>query len=220
MPRSSNPYGGIDFNQYGDNYPGNRYASQLNTTPFGNRFAYGYGGEPSLRRELFNTLEGDMLETPKARPALIRKARLGTDGKPIPCSCVDKNTSEPDRDTWCDYCQSESWYWDEIWMECYRVHKSAGGGSLSEQLAEPGLVLVHQVDFYILANAQLSEIESYDRIVEVELDCNGIPSIPHRRRELYRIGSTIDFRLDHGKLEYWKCETYTEIRKYLNGPGE
>ena len=103
-PFSFNPYEGGNFNYFGDNYPGNRYATPYNAGPFGNRFAYGYGGEPSMRAELFRTLDGDMLETPKARPALIRKARLDIHGNPIVCVCVNPDTHEPDRDTYCPFC--------------------------------------------------------------------------------------------------------------------
>jgi len=69
-----------------------------------NRYAYPRQTEPDMRKELGKMLDGVFPEVAKARPFILRKMRRDADGKKIACTCVDPNTKEPDKDTFCPFC--------------------------------------------------------------------------------------------------------------------
>ena len=71
------------------------------------------GSEANMRQEMINTLIGSDPEIAKGQTGLIRVMRRDTDGKLIPCECVDNITGEPDKDRFCSLCFSEGYRWDE-----------------------------------------------------------------------------------------------------------
>lgn len=204
------------------------------------------GTEPSIRQEMINTLDGSFPETAKKMTAVLRKMRRGTlevfpegdiaspwsewnaIGKRfrwrndigsdlLPCPCVDKVTKEPDKDHHCPFCWGEGFIFDEGFFDVYKVViKSEVGNALLEELRGPGLITGPLVIFY----TRYSElITREDKVVELVLDEEGVPVKPYFRRELHRIGSATDLRGDHGRIEYWKLNCFSEYRKYLNGSG-
>lgn len=177
------------------------------------RFYSNMGTEPNMRQEMINTLDGKYPEVSKKQPAVLRKLR-----KPLQrCACVDPNTHEPDKDTFCPFCMGEGYYWDEIAIDVYRVIiKSDVGNALKEHLLAPGLLNEPVVIFYTRSSVDIADD---DKIVELVLDPEGQAVQPLQRKKLHRIGTLIDLRSDHGKLEYWKLDCYSEYRKFLNGPG-
>jgi len=56
-----------------------------------------------------------------------------------------------------------------------------------------------------------------DKIVELMTDTAGDPIRPYQRKAIYRIGTSIDFRDEYGKLVFWRLDCYEEATKYLNG---
>lgn len=170
--------------------------------------------EPNMREELNNMFDGVYPEIAKKQPTLLRKMRR-ENGELVPCACVDKLTHEPDKDHYCPLCHGDGFYWDEEWIDCYKVQiKSEVGNAVKERLLGPGLQNVPLVVFYTRSSVDVTED---DKIVEVVLDAEGNPARPYRRKKLYRIGSAIDLRSDNAKLEYWKLDCYEEQRKHLNG---
>lgn len=132
------------------------------------------------------------------------------------CPCIDKITGESDLDTFCPVCQGERYIWEEVWIDAYRVlAANSSQGATNESIIKPGLTNIPLMVFYTRSSVPVTRA---DKIVEVWTDEEGQPKRPYRRKALYRIGSAIDFRADHGKLEYWKLDCYEEQRKYLNGP--
>lgn len=169
--------------------------------------------EPSMRDEMEHMLDGIFPEIAKKQPALIRKFRRDSLNKRIACDCVDPVTHEPDKDTFCPFCQGEGYYWDESYVDVYKVLQSPS--PLREEMFPPGLLNVPLMIFYTRSSVDLTK---EDKLVELVLDSDGQPADPIRRRELFRISSLVDYRSDNGRLEYWKVACYAELRKFLNGP--
>jgi hypothetical protein len=160
--------------------------------------------------------DGVFPEVPKAQTGIFRKMRLDSNNKKIPCPCTDKFGSEPDKNTWCPICFGEGWYWDETYIQFYRVLQGAETeNSLRDDLITPGLINVPVVVFYTRYDVLITE---EDKIVEIKLDLEGDPIEPVKRKGIYRINAAWDYRSDNGKLEYWKIYTHLEAVKYLNAP--
>jgi hypothetical protein len=172
--------------------------------------------EVNLRQEMENFLDGAFPEISKKQKALLRKMRRDDNGDLIPCACVDATTGEPDKDTWCSYCASEGFYWDEQWLDVYKiVIRSDVGNAGREVLLAPTTQNIPVVLFFARYSA---EITTNDMIVELKLNTNGTVYKPYTRSAIYRIGTLYDMRSDNGRLEFWKIATYAENRKFLNGP--
>jgi len=173
--------------------------------------------EISLRDEMTNFLQGSYPEISKKIPAVLRRMRRTDSGGLTACACVDDVTGEPDKDHFCGFCFGDGYYWDEIFLDVYKVIiKSDVGNALKEQLASPSLWNIPVVLFY----ADYSEvITEADKIVELNLNTAGEKVKPLRRTAVYRINTLFDFRADNGRLEYYKIATYKEDVKFLNGPG-
>src|SRR3990167_4262270 len=138
------------------------------------------------------------------------------EGYLIGCDCIDKVTSEPDIDYFCPICQGEGFIWEEIFIDVYKVTlHSDVGQAVQDTLIKSGLTNIPLVIFYTRSSV---EVTKTDKIIEIWTDSEGNVIRPYRRKALYRIGSTIDFRSDDGRLEYWKLDCYEERRKYLNDP--
>ncbi len=166
-----------------------------------------------MRKELNNMFDGIFPEIAKKQPCVLRKFRRDDRGNRILCDCVDINTKEPDKDTFCPFCQGEGFYWDEVYMDTYKVQQSVSG--LAENNTAPGLMNNPLMVFYTRSRI---DITKEDKLVELVLDEEGEQVIPLKRRQLYRIGSLVDYRSDNGRLEYWKMACFAEDRKFLNGP--
>ena len=169
--------------------------------------------EPDMRKELNNMFDGIFPEIAKKQPGILRKFRRDAKGNRLPCDCIDPNTKEPDKDTFCPFCQGEGHYWDEIPMDIYKVQQSVSG--LAENTQGPGLMNNPLMVFYTRSRVEMTK---EDKLIELVLDEDGELVEPVRRKQLYRIGSLVDYRADNGRLEYWKMACYAEDRKFLNGP--
>jgi hypothetical protein len=171
--------------------------------------------ELDMRQEMNSFLDGSLLEIPKAQQAVLRKMRKDSGGDLIPCACVDSVTQEPDVDTFCPYCFGEAFYWDESFIEIYRmVLRSDVGNALKETQLRPTVMNIPIVVFYARSSIDVTE---KDKIVELVLDKEGFPVKPYRRKNLYSLDTVFDIRSDNGRLEYWKLTGYKEDRKFLNG---
>lgn len=173
-----------------------------------------YGTEPNMRGEMNSFLDGDYPEITKKTIAVLRKMR---DPKEE-CPCVDAVTHEPDKDNvWCPFCQGEGRYWDETFIDVYKVIlQGETSQALNEEMLKGGLLNKPLVVFYTRSSV---DVAREDKIIELILDDEGAPVRPYTRKEIYRIGIPVDLRSDHGKLEYWKLTCFAEYRKFLNGPG-
>lgn len=171
--------------------------------------------EPDMREELRRMLQGVYPEISKKQYFVLRKMRLNDDNEMIDCPCVDPVTHEPDIDYYCPVCSGEGKLWDEIFIEAYKVVKQSDVGlSGKERLIAPGLMNIQYIVIYTTYDAEITE---NDKIVELDTEKGGLPTLPYRRKKLYRINTLIDLRSDNAKLEYWKLACYEEDRKFLNG---
>jgi hypothetical protein len=166
-----------------------------------------------MRQELINTLDGSFPEIAKKQKAILRKIR--TPLKDNVCACVSLLTKEPDKDHFCPYCMGEGYYWDESFIDVYKVDMTSEvGAALADKLRSPGLISSSLVIFYTRYSGTFTK---NDKIIEIELDVEGVPVSPYQRHQLFRIGNPIDFRADNGRLEYWKLLCVSDERKFLNG---
>lgn len=179
-------------------------------------YSSGKRTEPDIRQEMEHFLDGFGPEIAKPQTALLRKMRRDSNGELTQCACVDPITREPDIDTYCSLCMGEAYYWDEDFVELYKVVvKSDVGNAQREVLLQPSLMNIPIVVFYTRSSVSITED---DKIIELVRDNEGIPSLPLKRHKVYSIGSLIDIRSDHGRIEYWKVACYEEKVKFLNGP--
>lgn len=169
--------------------------------------------EGDMRQELINMFDGTSTEIPKAQRGVYRRMRTDSAGALVPCSCVDVDTGEPDRDPPCPFCDGMGYLWDEVWFDYYKIVTGIEAAlSLREDYEEPGTLNVPRVTFYTKYDISPVIIRGqvFDRIVEVERDVEGNVTRPYRRSRIYRIGSAIDFRADNGRLEYWKFAVHSD----------
>ena len=184
------------------------------SSPSMNYYTSSASTEPSMRDELINMLDGKYPEISKRQTGLLRKMNRDSNGNRILCGCVDPVTKEPDRSKFCPQCWGMSYLWTEEYCYFYRTVETAplDSGRLSH-LVDPGLINTVTMVFYVRYS---SEINTDDRIIELELDAEGEVITPVKRRAAYRIKLPWDYRCDNGRLEYWKLFTHSETLKFLN----
>ena len=162
----------------------------------------GSGREVDLRQEFYEFLFGSPTEVPKGRPGILRRMREDDDGELVVCPCVDEKTGEPDRDTICPYCWGEGYLWDEEWVTFYKMIVSSHEGLVRKnQPYKPGMSNIPFVFFYLEYDVVPG---SFDKIVEVSLDTEGVISLPYTREAIYPIATAEAFRSDNGRVEYWR----------------
>ncbi len=164
--------------------------------------------EISMRDEFEDTFDGTALEISKKRPALLRKMRLDSKGKKIPCVCVDPTTKEAEKDRLCSICLAEGFLWDETETDVYKVLLNP-----REVLHQPGLSNTPTVIFYMRHS---TSILRHDKVIELVLDIEGKPVQPRQRNNVFRIQHIEIFRLDDARIEYLKLYTFREDVKHLN----
>ena len=185
-------------------------------TGVANPFANAVNTEANMRTELINTLDGFLPEIAKARPGLLRRARLDSTGATIPCPCVDPVTAEPDKESFCPICFGVGYLWDEESVTYYKIDTEGDMQNILKQTLTPiGLIKQPLVVFYIRYSA---EITPNELIIELELNDDGSVKQPMRRKEIFDISHLWEYRADNGKLEYWKIFAHKEPRKFLNAP--
>ncbi len=169
--------------------------------------------EIDLRSEFLNTMYGAGPEIAKHQDGLLREFRRDAEGKLIPCLCVDKVTGEPDRETRCPICLGEGFYWDESAIQFYHTRVATETSNTQQDMIQaPGIMNTELEVFYIPYQFNLTK---EDKIVTLILDKEGIPSIPNKRLQLFRIAELRPMRLDNGRLEFWKIFSYEDSNKFL-----
>lgn len=179
---------------------------------------YGNGSgitEIDLRTEMDNTIFGSNFppEIGKGQPGLLRKFRRDSNGDKILCSCVDKVTGEPSRESKCPTCHGEKYIWDEQELQFY-----VSTVETESQLADREnlrMDAVHNTPFFVFHIPSSYDLTDGDKIVRLVLDREGNPAQPRRRRDAYRLSALRDMRLDNGRLEFWKAEGYKDNIKHL-----
>lgn len=162
--------------------------------------------EISMRDELIKTLDGSFPEIAKKQQGVLRVMNRDDNGDMISCACTNSTTHEGDKDHYCPLCLGEGFYWTEQYVYFYRFEPGIDASlALKEQNMPPGNFNVPLKVFYIDYQETLT---IQDRVIELMLDSSGQPTEPLRRRAIYRLGTLYDYRLDNGRLEYWKAIGY------------
>jgi len=176
------------------------------------------GIELSIRDEVIRTLQGSSIEVAKGQKVLLRRMRRDGDGSLILCDCVDPVTQEQDKDRFCPISFGERYKWDETWMTVYSVLKGANDTSNSflQHMVPAGIQTITTAVFYAIYS---EDITSDDKIVLVKLSDDGDVATPVTRTAVYRINVAWPYRLDTGRIEYWKLFAHEEDVKWLNPPG-
>ncbi len=170
--------------------------------------------EGSMRDEIYDLIYGSSREIAKGSRGVYRKIRTTGSGNTlakVPCDCVKQG--EADKTPPCPICNGEKFLWDEIWFDYYKTEVGIDAHlALKEDFETPGVIAVPRVVFYTLYNLDPIIINGMidDKIVEVKRDLEGKIVQPYERIRTYRIGSAIDFRSDHGRLEYWKIVSVSD----------
>lgn len=152
------------------------------------------GREMDLRAELHRTLFGATDEVSKGKVGLLRVMRKDSDGELLRCSCRNRLTDEPDRDSFCRYCHGHGYFWDEHKIVYYRNDDSFR--------KREGRVQEYEGDLFYLEYSD--EVSPGDFVIEISLNTDGVPVRPIERLKVYDIISADHFRADNGRVEYWR----------------
>jgi len=113
----------------------------------------------------------------------------------------------------CPYCSAEGFLWDEQFVKFYKMEPGYDTAlALKDMGVIPGDISVPLRVFYLPYDQSISEpkfpniaqLTRFDKMVELELDSDGNIARPYRRRAIYKMATLYDYRLDGGRLEYWK----------------
>ena len=139
-----------------------------------------------------------------SRWGLLRRMRRNANGKLLPCpQCRKIGTQGHAVMHICDKCLGVGYIWDEEWVRYYQwpgVSASTSKGSF-KQYMEWGALPTNFAIIYLEAGKKPTE---EDKVIEVEHDDTGTPIQPTVRKMLFDIRSIDDYRLDGGRLEYFR----------------
>ena len=173
--------------------------------------------EIDLRYEMNNFFDGSGVEIPKKQTGVLRKMRRDENGYKIGCACVDDVTHEADTSNFCPYCRGESYFWDETFIDIFRVVLLGDSGNARNEIPlKPINTMVPVYKFYLRYSEDITED---DKIVQLVLDEDGDVVRPYARKAIYQIITAVDKRSDNGRLEYWEIEAVKEEARFLNGTG-
>lgn len=168
-----------------------------------------YGSTYINLREEFNQTIDEI-----GRQGLLRKMRRDSNGNLTECSCNNTGTLEAPKNPICPLCLGEKYLWDEELIDFYVMEAGYDTSmTLREESIKPGNLAIPLKIFFIRYDEQLTED---DKVVELELDTEGNIETPAKRRGIYRISSLLDYRLDDGKLQFWKAAGYRDKMAILN----
>ncbi len=155
-----------------------------------------------LRQEFIDLIFGSFQDEAIGMKLLLRRLRRD----PVTlartkCSCVDPISLEPDRDTVCQFCLGEGYYWDEEWAYGYKV-VTGSSTSLSRRIAymQPGEILTETYRFFF--DHSLNILPG-DSIVELVLDSEGQIALPYRRLSKWKPTAIEEKRLVNGRIEFY-----------------
>lgn len=164
---------------------------------------FGYTGtrkpkEIDLRKELDATLFGSSQEIPKAHHVLVRKRKVDSEGRHLPCACNFHN--EGSKSPSCSLCLGDGYYWTEEWRPAFKQQIGSESAHARRIFLESGGAPKGELTrFYFRYPI---DITKDDKIVEVKTDANGDMVKPYERKTTWMIQELVEKRSDNGRLEF------------------
>lgn len=143
---------------------------------------------------------------------LYRKCQFEND-VPRRCVCWKRSTQEQDIDTSCQICLGSGYFFDDYMIRSHKSNSQAF--SDTKRYNDTGWEPYVYVHFYVpwdavsfLTGNTLDISTTYDKLVEVEQDLNGVLTSPLKQLVKYDIISVDPYRLDiGGRIEYFRIRT-------------
>jgi len=172
--------------------------------------------EPDVRQEFLNLLYGNYPEIAKGHYVVLRRLQRDSNNEKIKCSCFDE-LGEVDKDIFCPICWGVGYLWTEEWLLTYSwyANRNDASNAFLNQILPPGMM---DVPAKIFCAEYDCDIKEDDRIFEVSLNVEGNVITPVFREEAFKVIYSYPYRLDTGRIEYFKLFVHSEKLKYLNPP--
>lgn len=168
--------------------------------------------ELNLRQELNQFLFGSNMEIPKGQLYVLRSMRLQPgivypvkEADLFSCDCKTKFENEPEIDYRCNICDGEGYLFDDRFVTGYKtsrfeyqdIEKYKAWGKQTTSLS-----------FFYIESDEL--ISRFDKILEPVIDKEGRIASPVRILKKANIHMAESLRSDNGRIEYWRCSTFSE----------
>lgn len=154
--------------------------------------------EIDLRQEMENLLSGSSQEIAKAYQVLVRRMRVDSQGRKLPCTC--NSHGEGSTDPSCSLCLGEGYYWDESFKDSFKVEVGSESAKARRILFEAGgSAKGNLTRFFFRYNTSLI---TSDRIIELKMDEDGNPVNPGTRGTHWQIQEIEYRRSDQGRVEF------------------
>lgn len=168
----------------------------------------------SMKDEMHDILE------PYSRWGLFRRVRRLDGGQPLMCpQCRKVGSQNHSLVHVCDKCLGVGYIWDEEWIRFYQwpgVGAARSGRGYKEYLGWGALPTNFAV-VYVEAHVNPTE---EDKVIQVAFDDYGNPLEPLQRTLMFDIRAVDDYRLDSGRLEYYRLSTMKQTIGYYGQPLE
>lgn len=153
-----------------------------------------------------------------SRWGVLRRVRRDSSQNRIPCTkCKKIGTHGVALTTICDHCLGAGYIWDEEWVQYYQWPGVSGARSRAgyKDLEDWGEVPTNLAVIYVRAYVR-PDVE--DKIISVEFDDNGRPLNPVIYKTMFDVRTIDDYRLDTGRLEYFRLTTMKQTMGYFGQP--
>jgi hypothetical protein len=183
----------------------------------------GFYDQVSVNTSLFDQVDPDNLDLRaelhsilynENRGTSILYRRMQTENQiPKRCICWNQRTQEPDIDIQCKYCRGTGYFFNDYLVVGFKSHSQ--GYATNRGYEDPGIkhnlfrTFYFEHDFLSLQSGNNLDIPTtYDKIIEVETDIDGIVSSPLRQLIKYDILSVDSYRLEsNGRIEYYRIRS-------------
>lgn len=150
-----------------------------------------------MRNLLASILYGSANNPPEGHPVILRKMRRDTNGKLVRCPYSSSPRGKQQiHGANCILCDGEGWVWDEYWVTTYSRHNSIGQ---TEFWGFAGDTNPEKFIYYFEYDVPVTVD---DKIIEPEVDANGVPTSPYAIDQKYTISYVEKKKGDFGRVEF------------------
>lgn len=184
-------------------------------------FGNSSGSDIDMRAELGKIFDGDGHEPPRGYYAILRRMKRDSNGHLIICpQCRKVGTQDHTRWLVCDCCLGSGHLWVEEWCQIYKWPGTAAARSRSQfKQYEPFGII--DTDLSVIYVRHHVKPTTDDKIIEVKLNDDGSIAYTENqyiRTELFDINDVDHWRLDRGKLEYFRITGIRVTVDYFGQP--